>query len=180
MRCWSRGGSVPRVSIRKGSSPLSGYRGTLGTSQETSDSADCFAQNHQEAFYVLLMCIWFTILCQFQVSIVIRYFCRLCSAIGYYKTPGMIPCACLGFILVAFFFFNIYYLAAPGLSCSMWDLVPWPGVASRPPALGAWSLSHWTTREVPFVAFYCRIRYSQWSAAFKSRMGFFFSNNVGK
>ena len=34
-------------------------------------------------------------------------------------------CACLGFILVAFFFFfNIYYLAAPGLSCSMWDLVP--------------------------------------------------------
>jgi len=31
------------------------------------------------------------------------------------------------------------------LSCSTWDLVPWPQMG----ALGAWSLSHWTTREVP-------------------------------
>ena len=31
------------------------------------------------------------------------------------------------------------------LSCGMWDPLPWPG----PPALGAWSLSHWTTRKVP-------------------------------
>ena len=28
-------------------------------------------------------------------------------------------------------------------------LVSWPGIEPRPPALGAWSLSHWTTREVP-------------------------------
>ena len=28
----------------------------------------------------------------------------------------------------------------------MWDLVPWPGIE---PALGAWSLSYWTTREIP-------------------------------
>ena len=33
-------------------------------------------------------------------------------------------------------------------SCSMWDLVPWPRIKPRPPALGAQSLSHWTTREV--------------------------------
>ena len=32
-------------------------------------------------------------------------------------------------------------------SCSMWDLVP--GIEPRPPVLGAQSLSHWTTREVP-------------------------------
>ena len=32
--------------------------------------------------------------------------------------------------------------------CSMCDLVPWPGIEPRPPALGAWSLSHWTTGEV--------------------------------
>ena len=31
----------------------------------------------------------------------------------------------------------------------MWDLVPWPGIKLRTPALGAWSLSHWATREVP-------------------------------
>ena len=35
------------------------------------------------------------------------------------------------------------------LSCSMWDLVPWPGVELKPPALGLRSLSHWTPREVP-------------------------------
>ena len=35
------------------------------------------------------------------------------------------------------------------LSCSKWDLVPWPGIELRPPGLGARSLSHWITREVP-------------------------------
>ena len=31
----------------------------------------------------------------------------------------------------------------------MWDLVSWPGIEPRPPALGAWSLSHHITRKVP-------------------------------
>ena len=51
---------------------------------------------------------------------------------------------------------KLIYLAAPGLSCDiqalscgLWDLVPWPGIELRPQALGAWSLGHWTTREVP-------------------------------
>ena len=35
------------------------------------------------------------------------------------------------------------------LSYSMWDLVPWQGIELRSPALGVWSPSHWTTREVP-------------------------------
>ena len=39
------------------------------------------------------------------------------------------------------------YLAAPGLSCGMWDLVT--GDQTQSPALGAWSLSHRTTRAVP-------------------------------
>ena len=52
----------------------------------------------------------------------------------------------------------IIYLTVPGLicstwyfCCSIWDLVPWPGLE---PALGAWSLSHWTTREVPMLIFF--------------------------
>ena len=32
------------------------------------------------------------------------------------------------------------------LSCGMWDLVPWPKIEPRPPALGIWSLSHWTRK----------------------------------
>ena len=31
----------------------------------------------------------------------------------------------------------------------MRDLVPRPGIEPGPPALGAWGLTHWTTREVP-------------------------------
>ena len=34
------------------------------------------------------------------------------------------------------------------LSCDMQDLVPWPGIKPRPPALETWHLSHWTTREI--------------------------------
>ena len=41
------------------------------------------------------------------------------------------------------------YLAALSLSCNMWDLVPWPRIKPWSPILGAQSLSHWTTREVP-------------------------------
>ena len=37
---------------------------------------------------------------------------------------------------------------ACGFSCGMEDLVPWSGVESRAPGLGAWSLSHWTTSKV--------------------------------
>ena len=38
------------------------------------------------------------------------------------------------------------------LSCNMWDLIPWSGIEPRPPALGPWSLSHWTTREVSVLS----------------------------
>ena len=31
----------------------------------------------------------------------------------------------------------------------MWDLVPQPEIEPGPPAMGAQSLTHWTTREVP-------------------------------
>ena len=48
-------------------------------------------------------------------------------------------------------------MAVPGLGCSSKDflvvacgtLVLWTGIKPRPLALGAWSLSHWTAREVP-------------------------------
>ena len=33
--------------------------------------------------------------------------------------------------------------------CSMWILLPQPGIEPTPPALEVQSLNHWTTREVP-------------------------------
>lgn len=48
-----------------------------------------------------------------------------------------------GFFLLLFFFFCIYfYLASPGLSCGMWNPVPWTRLNPGPPALGPWSFSH--------------------------------------
>ena len=40
-----------------------------------------------------------------------------------------------------------------GLHCGMKDLVPWPGIEPRPPALRTWSLCYWTTRKVPHWGF---------------------------
>ena len=58
------------------------------------------------------------------------------------------------FSFLSFLIYILFiYLAALGLSCGMWDLVPWPGVEPRPPALGVWSLSHWTTRGSPCFSF---------------------------
>ena len=43
--------------------------------------------------------------------------------------------------LVFFFFFQLCHLA-----CRI--LVPWSGIESVPPEVEAWSLNHWTTKEV--------------------------------
>ena len=48
---------------------------------------------------------------------------------------------------------RILRCGTPTLSCSMWDLVPWPGIKPVPPQLGVWCLKHWTTREVPPIVF---------------------------
>ena len=46
-------------------------------------------------------------------------------------------------------FFKIFiYLTVLHLSCSMWDLVPWPRIKLRPPALGTQNFSDWTTWEI--------------------------------
>ena len=50
---------------------------------------------------------------------------------------------------------DLFYLQHAGsfriFNCSMWDLVPWPGIEPGPLILGAWNLSHWTTRDVLFM-----------------------------
>ena len=77
--------------------------------------------------------------------------------VGFCHTSTWISHRCtyvpsfLNLLLPPFFFLIFIYLAAPGLGCNMRDLVPWPGVKPRPSALGARSLSYWTTREVPLL-----------------------------
>ena len=50
---------------------------------------------------------------------------------------------------VSFLKIVLIYLSALGLSCGVWDLVPWLVMELGTLALGGQSLSHWTTREVP-------------------------------
>ena len=61
-----------------------------------------------------------------------------------------------------FYFLNIYLFTCLGwvlvaaheiLRCSLWDPVSWPGTEHGPPALGARSLSHQITKEVPVCNF---------------------------
>ena len=54
------------------------------------------------------------------------------------------------FIQLKIFKYTCICLATLGLSCGIWDLVPWAGIKPGSPALGVQSLSHWTTREVPW------------------------------
>ena len=62
----------------------------------------------------------------------------------------------MSIFIFGFFLKNVdfIYLALPDLCCSMQDLAPQPGIERRPPASGAWSLSHWATRAVLWSRFW--------------------------
>lgn len=48
---------------------------------------------------------------------------------------------------------RVFSCSTQTLSCSMWDIVPKPGIEPQPSSLGAWTLSYWTIREVPRLVF---------------------------
>ena len=55
------------------------------------------------------------------------------------------------------FFLKIVYLSVCSKSsCGMWHLVLCPWMEPQPSAVGAWSLGHWTTREVLTLFFVVR------------------------
>ena len=51
-------------------------------------------------------------------------------------------------------FKNISSIYLTVLDLNLWNLVPWLGIKPEPTALGAQSLSRWTTREVLRTSFY--------------------------
>ena len=80
------------------------------------------------------------------------------------RPPGSSPHFMILMSFSVYYFKNIYYLAAQGLSCGVWDLQLWhvnPLIVARGTwfpdqgvSPGAQSLSPWTTREVPGVLFF--------------------------
>ena len=81
-----------------------------------------------------------------QLSVLIRTPNLLPARLPHLSPERLHPSCCSDKNLEPFFFYqkekNINYLAVQGLSCGIWDLVPQPGMESRPPALGVQSLSH--------------------------------------
>ena len=59
------------------------------------------------------------------------------------------------YLLYLFFLFLKYLFIwlCQMFSYGMQELVPWPGMEPRPPALGAQNLSHWTIRDIPICLF---------------------------
>ena len=57
-------------------------------------------------------------------------------------------------------------MTALGLSCGMKALVSWPGIKLGSPALGVWSLSHWTSREVSSLGKYSAYRSTSGTCGF--------------
>ena len=68
------------------------------------------------------------------------------------------PAHCLSLSITLFFLIfthlsELVLVTACGIfSFGMWDLDLWPGIEPGPPALGVWSLSYRTSREVPVLA----------------------------
>ena len=112
-------------------------------------------------FLVVLVCLFFHMKYSISISISMK---KLVS------TWLLFFCSFLSIFQSLFYFlkFYIYLLVVPGfscgmqtLTCSMWDLIPWPGIKPMSPCIWSWSLSHWTTREVPIFQslnkyFFCK------------------------
>ena len=87
-----------------------------------------------------------------------------------------LPALCTGAQSWIFSFSFVYLFGCAGslwwhvesfFSCSMWDLVPWPGMEPVPRALGAQSLlSPWISREVPWSFYSGSLRGFSPSASF--------------
>ena len=72
------------------------------------------------------------------------------QGLSYHFTPAFTVyyCSFLGSfpacpnLFIFIWLLQVSIIANRIFSCSMWDPVPWPGIKPRPPALGAWGLSH--------------------------------------
>ena len=85
-------------------------------------------------FFLISTVIWFLK----KIYLLFIWLCRVLVA-----ARGIFVATCRIFVVVCGIF-----------SCGMRDLVPWPGMEPRPPALGVRSLNCWTTREVPPVIWF--------------------------
>ena len=77
----------------------------------------------------------------------------------FFKVRHSFYCHCFIFKYLFIYLFRLCRVLVDSLAAAcrilvaarVRDLVPPPGIKLGPPALGAWSPTHWTIREVPIV-----------------------------
>ena len=84
-------------------------------------------------------------MCLFTICLSSLLRCLFSSFAHFLKKKYLFILLCLVLVAAP----GIFVVACGIFSCGMWDQVLWQGIEPGPPALGVWSLSHWTTREVP-------------------------------
>ena len=77
---------------------------------------------------------------------------------GKFVLVSLNPCEnffvfCCGGCLLYFFFSFLFCFEGEPCQVACVILIPRPGIDPAPPALQAWSLNHWITREVPRAEF---------------------------
>ena len=99
----------------------------------------CFICNFLMTFDVQFLFICLFNICISSLLMCVQIFCPFFSpCLGlYFFPPG---------ILALFSIFPLFCFWLCHTACRI--LVPQPGIKPAPPALEAWSLNHWTTREV--------------------------------
>ena len=113
-----------------------------------------FLMRHHPSFFlvlILLGALWY---------IMYPFFSSCLEDFGYQQFEYEVP-ICF-FLLIFIYLFGcmgsyLQQVSSLVVACEflvvtgMWDLVPWPGIEPEPPALGAQSLIHCATREIPEV-----------------------------
>ena len=115
-------------------------------------------------------CYFSTTWCQLLqlFRIIIKFFFFSFSFLLFIWLHGVLVAACGIFIATCGIFscgmrdLQLWHVgslvaACRSFSCGMWDIVPSPEIKPGPPELGVWSLSHWTTSEVPQLLQLCGV-----------------------
>ena len=72
-----------------------------------------------------------------------------------WSTSYLLSLGVRGFVQITFlsFFSFLFFFLPHHMACRI--LLPWPGIKPMPHAVEAWSLNHWTTREVSNFSVVC-------------------------
>ena len=114
-------------------------------------------------------------ICFFQISLKTQRFFSSPSLRGIYLSLRLLFHWWIIFLNVSLWLHQVLVATWRifDLCWGMWNILPWRGMEPEPLALGAWNLSHWTTRVVPKTSPF--IAWCSFPPMLKMRLGAAFS-----